>query len=189
MKLTDMLKGTWSILVRPAPGTFRELADGSGGAFGRAVAWAAGVTGLVFLVLGLAGYWGTDWLGQLVLGVVLVPLWLLLFAYLQHYLNFKLFRGERTHYEGLLLANALVLGLTLVLSLLAELLLVPAWLFNPVLGIYMAALVVLSLRGITRIPWWQAVLVAVFSGILSLGGLIVGALFLISLVWTVPEMF
>ena len=183
------LKGTWSILVRPTPRTFRELAWGRQGVFGSAVAWLAGISGLVFLVLGISGYWEGFWLGQLVLGTVLVPLWLLLFVYLQHYLAARLFRASRDQYEGLLLSSSLILGLTMILNLLAYLLSLPFWLSSPLVWIYGAGLVVLSLMGVDGLSWWQAVLVALFSGVLSLGGLILGALVLISLLWTVPEFF
>lgn len=189
MSLKRFLKGSWRILSSPSPATFQELTRGSKGVFGGSMAWSVGWSGLAIVILGLAGFWEGIWLGQLFLGVVLVPLWLLVFVYLQHYLTYKIFRVKPVHYDDLLVANSLILGLILAFTTLTALLKVPFWLANPLLGLYMLVLVVLGITGITGVRWWQATLIAIFSGLLGLGGLIVGGVLMLSLIQVVPSLF
>jgi hypothetical protein len=189
VSLKDWLTASWKILTRPTPGNFRKITREREGILGEALAWTAGIVGAAFLVLGLIGYWEGFWLNQLVLGIVLAPLWLLFFVYLQHYLIHKLFRRGRSDYERLLLANALNFGLQLVLSILAYFLGGLSGLANALLLVYYLVLAVLALVGISEVKYWQALLVAAFSGALSLGGLLLAAMVIFSLIWTMPEMF
>ncbi len=167
--LKDWLGTFWKVLVSPTPKTFLAEAEKGSDKFSSALAW------LVFFAIYLYGV-VTIWIIPLpvvafVAAVLLIPLVVILFTSAMYFTCQRVFHRKEYLYDKLLY-------ITVSILLPLQFIFAPASLFLPekvslfliyVLVLYQIALLVVALKTIAKLEYWQALLavfISVVAGIL-----------------------
>ncbi|MGC1375491.1 MAG: hypothetical protein WA821_04675 [Anaerolineales bacterium] len=163
--LIDWLGTFWKALTSPTPETFLAEAKKADGKFASAVGWMVFYGIYVYTLTSIA--FGKLMAIPILLTVVLVaPLSTLLFSSAAYFICQRLFRKKEYVYDKLLY-------LTVSISLPIFLIITPIFLFSPgwvlallsfILLFYQAAMLIIAIKTIADIEYWQA-LVGVFLSI------------------------
>lgn len=175
------------VLVKPLPRTFRSITQDVKGSFGSSIAWITFITIVFFIAIGQLGYFEGRIFANLVYAVLLIPICILLFVYLLHKFNQKLFHSEIYCYEELLYTTVVIFVLTTLINLVPIVFQIDKILLNWALVIYPIGLVIVGVKSITKVNIWQSTINVFISLAISVVGFVFLGFFLISLIQIVPS--
>ena len=187
VSLRKWLLSFWLVLVKPLPKTFRSITQDVKDIFGGSVAWITFITIVFFITIGQLGYYEGRIFVNLVVAVFLIPVWILLFVYLLHHFNQKLFHSEVYCYEELLYIIVVIYVVTTLINLMPIVFHFDNRLLNLALIIYPLGLVIVGFKSITKVNIWQSTLNVFISLVISVVGFVFIGFFLISLIQIVPS--
>ena len=177
------------VFIKPIPATFRKISQDVKGVFGSSIAWIVFITGIFIVTIGQLGFFKGGYLAQLIISIIVMPIWFLLFVYLLEYLNKRIFHQKKSWHDELLFSITIIYILTTVLELIPIVLNYDNEILNLVLLIYPIALLIISVFSITKVNIWQSLVIVFVGSALSAGALLFIVFFVLSLVQVVPAMF
>lgn len=179
----------WRVLIKPTPDTFTEISNEVEDIFGQSVFLLSGATTLSFIVLITQGYFEKAFYLNLIGTTLFLILFSLLFTYFINTLKGKIFQNQVSCYEQLYFSIVVIILLTTFLDLLLILLLPGVSFLGYMLLFYAAILLIISIKSLTKLPYWQTIITLVLSAILAtLSAAIVG-FFLARLIQIIPYWF
>lgn len=167
--LKDWLGTFWRILLAPTARTFVEEAEKAQDKFTSAILWSVVIAVYSYIVPALAGY-VFDFL-VLVIMLLIFPLVVVLVPSAAHFMLQRVFRRKQYLYDKILYIFTAILVLFQFIIGPVAFLFPPnaAFTVNYLLIVYQIVLLVIALKVIANIKYWQAVSTALAS-------LVVGAL-------------
>ena len=169
--LRDWFGTFWKILISPTSTTFVNEAEKGTGKFGSAILW---IVAFAIYTYGISIAAGNDLpLLTLILLTIIFPLMVLLFSSATHFMLQRVFGKKQYLYDKYLYIYTAILLLFqfIVIPLVFFL---PIHIFNTINYLmvgYQFVLMIIAIRSIAKIQYWQAavtVLASVFAGIITL---------------------
>lgn len=169
--LADWLTTFWRILISPTPGTIRAEAQKAEGKFSSAVGWLAffAVYVFVFYVIATKQVLFTG----LIVVMLALPLSVVLFTSAIHFVNQRIFKQKQYLYEKLMYINvAILLPIQMIYTPIWAILALRSWTtINSVLSyvvlLYQIVLLVIAVKTLTNLKYWQAVITVFISMIIA----------------------
>ena len=181
--LLDWLGTFWKVLITPTPQTFLREAKKADGKFGSAVIWL--VLYAIYIYM-LASFVSGGALGipTLLTLVCLIPLAVVLFTAAMNFICQRMFRQKVDHYDALLyIIVAVLLPVSFIFTPLLTLASADIFkMLSFILLLYQVVLLVISVKTIVNIEYWQALVTVTLSIIV---GIIIGAVLFILIVSTI----
>jgi hypothetical protein len=165
--LTDWLNTFWKILISPTPGTIRAEAEKGEGKFFSAVGWLVFLAVYAFIFYIIAAK--QVLLTGLVVIVLALPLSVVLFTSAIHFIHQRIFKRKQYLYEKLMYINvAILLPIQIIYTPIWTILLETSWTnISEVLSyavlLYQIVLLVIAVKTITNLKYWQAVITVFIS--------------------------
>ncbi len=155
--LKDWLGTFWRILISPSPKTFMEEAEKAGNKFTSALGWAVFIAIYSYLIPAIAGYVFNLTIFALLL--LICPLIVVLVPSATHFMLQHVFHRKQYLYDKVLYIYAAILVLfQLIIN--PIIFFVPsniASVLNYLLIVYQFALLVIAIKAIANIKYWQAI--------------------------------
>lgn len=188
----DLIKGLFldmgRVVISPIPATFSLIAENSKGKTGAALILPSIVTLLLGISYALVFHLPVPVYSLLIVGVILIPLFILFLSYLLNLVYKSLLKRKRNFQEEFLYLISLLLTAFLIIVFIQP----PSTIYWYSCTICLALLflyLVLGIRAITKVHWWQASVIVLFSVVTSAMGTYCFGLFLMSMMWTMPRVF
>jgi len=177
------------VFIKPIPKTFKKITQDVKGVLGASIAWVVLMTSIFIITVGQLGFYEGGYIAQLIIAIIIMPIWFLLFVYLLEYINKRVFHRKQSWYEELLFSTTIVFILTTVLDLIPIVLNYENDMLNLALLIYPIALLIISVIAITKVKIWQSIVSVLLVSGLSVGAFLFIGFFLMSMIQVVPSMF
>lgn len=178
----------WSVLIRPTPKTFTSITHNVEESFGEAIAWIVFILVIFFVPVSII----TDdpqMFNLMVICIIMIPIWVLLFVFLLHRMNYVLFKNNNYCYDELLYATVVIFVITSLLNILLVIFLVSNYYFLYAPVLYCFVLTVISVKAITELSYLQSLLnVTVSLTLSSIGFIFIGSFFML-LIQEIPRFF
>jgi hypothetical protein len=165
--LKDWLYTFWKILISPTPNTFIQESEKAENKFSSVIGWSIFIAIYAYIVPAIAGY-PFDFT-ILILSLIILPLVIVLVPSATQFILQRAFHRKQYLYDKLLYIYAAILILfQLIINPISFF--VPsntAAIFNYILVVYQFVLLVIAVKAIANINYWQAIITILFSVIVG----------------------
>ena len=181
----DWLLTFYRIIVSPLPRTFINEAKKAKGKFPSAVLWLT----LAVLIADAIIYFATGYfpVSRILMSLIFLPIIFLVFVFSLDILYKKLFDRKKSYYDELLYLVVGVYTPFSVISSLTSLIPKVGQILSWILFVYPLLLVILLLKSLTNLKFWQASVVVSLGTILTLGSLFCIPAFILSMMGALPR--
>ena len=186
--IIEWFETTWKILVRPLPSTFLNESKKSKNKLASAILWIE--IGFIFLYSANYLLFRHPEKFVTVLGVLFImPFVFLFYVFCMNTIYMRVFHRKTSKYDELLYSmTSIYILFMLLLVLLSAIPMIGAY-ANWVSFVYALILLVIAVRGITKLKVWESIVTVIVSTILGGAGFLCIPAIIGSLMTTVPKVF